>query len=46
MASLARNPTEQALKGLGEKLGSNSDKGSEEKKSVINKALDLFKKKK
>lgn len=45
MASLARNAAEQALKGLGEKLGSDS-KGSEEKKSVINKALDLFKKKK
>lgn len=44
MASLARNAAEQALKGLGEKLGSDS-KGSEEKKSVINKALDLFKKK-
>lgn len=45
MASLARNAAEQALKGLGEKLGSDS-KDSEEKKSVINKALDLFKKKK
>lgn len=45
MASLARNAAEQALKGLGERLGSDS-KGSEEKKSVINKALDLFKKKK
>lgn len=45
MASLARNAAEQALKGLGEKLG-NDSKGSEEKKSVINKALDLFKKKK
>ena len=45
MASLARNAAEQALKGLGEKLGSDS-KSSEEKKSVINKALDLFKKKK
>lgn len=45
MASLARNAAEQALKGLGEKLGSDS-KGSEEKQSVINKALDLFKKKK
>lgn len=45
MASLARNAAEQALKGLSEKLGSDS-KGSEEKKSVINKALDLFKKKK
>lgn len=45
MASLARNAAKQALKGLGEKLGSDS-KGSEEKKSVINKALDLFKKKK
>lgn len=45
MASLARNAAEQALKGLGEKLGSDS-KGSEKKKSVINKALDLFKKKK
>lgn len=45
MASLARNAAEQALKGLGEKLGSDF-KGSEEKKSVINKALDLFKKKK
>lgn len=45
MASLARNAAEQALKGLGEKLGSDS-KGSEEKKSVINKALDLFKRKK
>lgn len=45
MASLARNAAEQALKGLDEKLGSDS-KGSEEKKSVINKALDLFKKKK
>jgi hypothetical protein len=45
MASLARNAAEQALKGLGEKLG-NDSKGSEKKKSVINKALDLFKKKK
>ena len=45
MASLARNAAEQALKGLGEKLG-NDSKSSEEKKSVINKALDLFKKKK
>ena len=45
MASLARNAAEQALKGLGEKLGNDSN-GSEEKKSVINKALDLFKKKK
>lgn len=45
MASFARNAAEQALKGLGEKLDSDS-KGSEEKKSVINKALDLFKKKK
>lgn len=45
MASLARNAAEQALKGLGEKLDSDS-KGSEEKKSVINKTLDLFKKKK
>lgn len=45
MASLARNAAEQALKGLGDKLGSDS-KDSEEKKSVINKALDLFKKKK
>ena len=45
MASLARNAAEQALKALSEKLGSDS-KGSEEKKSVINKALDLFKKKK
>ncbi len=45
MASLARNAAEQALKGLGEKLGSDS-KGSEEKQSVIDKALDLFKKKK
>lgn len=45
MASLARNVAEQALKGLGEKLG-NDSKGSEKKKSVINKALDLFKKKK
>lgn len=45
MASLAKNAAEQALKGLGERLGSDS-KGSEEKKSVINKALDLFKKKK
>lgn len=45
MASLARNAAEQALKGLGEKLG-NYSKGSEKKKSVINKALDLFKKKK
>lgn len=45
MASLARNAAEQALKGLGEKLG-NDSKDSEEKKSVINKALDLFKKKK
>ena len=43
MASLARNAAEQALKGLGEKLG-NDSKGSEKKKSVINKALDLFKK--
>lgn len=42
MASLARNAAEQALKGLGEKLG-NDSKGSEKKKSVINKALDLFK---
>lgn len=45
MASLARNAAEQALKGLGEKLG-NDSKGSEKKKSVINKALDLFKRKK
>lgn len=45
MASLARNAAEQALKGLGEKLG-NDSKSSEKKKSVINKALDLFKKKK
>lgn len=45
MASLTRNAAEQALKGLGEKLG-NDSKGSEKKKSVINKALDLFKKKK
>ena len=45
MASLARNAAEQALKGLGEKLG-NDSKGSEKKKSMINKALDLFKKKK
>lgn len=45
MASLARNAAEQALKGLGEKLG-NDSKGSEKKKSVINKALDLVKKKK
>lgn len=45
MASLARNAAEQALKGLGEKLG-NDSKGSEKKKSVINKALDLYKKKK
>lgn len=45
MASLARNAAEQALKGLGEKLG-NDSKGSGKKKSVINKALDLFKKKK
>lgn len=45
MASLARNAAEQALKGLGEKLG-NDSKGSEKKKSVINKALDLFRKKK
>lgn len=45
MASLARNAAEQALKGLGEKLG-NDSKGSEKKESVINKALDLFKKKK
>ena len=45
MASLARNAAEQALKGLGEKLGRDS-KGSEGKKPVINKALDLFKKKK
>lgn len=45
MASLARNAAEQALKGLSEKLG-NDSKGSEKKKSVINKALDLFKKKK
>lgn len=45
MASLARSAAEQALKGLGEKLG-NDSKGSEKKKSVINKALDLFKKKK
>lgn len=45
MASLTRNAAEQALKGLGEKLG-NDSKGSEKKKSVINKALDLFKRKK
>lgn len=45
MASLARNAAEQALKGLGEKLG-NDSKSSEKKKSMINKALDLFKKKK
>lgn len=45
MASLAKNAAEQALKGLGEKLNGNSD-GSGEKKSVLDKALDLFKKKK
>lgn len=45
MASLAKNAAGQVLKGLGEKLNGNSD-GSEEKKSVLDKALDLFKKKK
>lgn len=45
MASLAKNAAEQVLKGLGEKLNGNSD-GSGEKKSVLDKALDLFKKKK
>lgn len=45
MASLAKNAAEQALKELGEKLNGNSD-GSGEKKSVLDKALDLFKKKK
>ena len=45
MASLAKNAAEQALKGI---IGNQSDEGEEsgEKKSVLDKALDLFKKKK
>lgn len=44
MASLAKNAAEQALKGI---VGSGSEEGeSKEKKSVIDKALNLFKKKK
>ena len=44
MASLAKNAAEQALKGI---VGNDSKEGeSEEKESVIDKALNLFKKKK
>lgn len=49
MESLAKNIAEQALKGLGDKLNKGSDdssKGSEKKGNIIDKALDLFKKKK
>ncbi len=45
MASLAKNAAEQALKGI---IGDKSDESekSGEKKSILDKALDLFKKKK
>lgn len=45
MASLAKNAAEQALKGL---VKGNDENGEEtkEKESVIDKALNLFKKKK
>lgn len=49
MESLAKNIAEQALKGLGDKLNKGSDessKDSEKKGNIIDKALDLFKKKK
>ena len=46
MASLARNAAEQALKGPYYMTCDQDDVWLEKKKSVINKALDLFKKKK
>lgn len=49
MESLAKNIAEQALKGLGDQLNKGSDKssdGSDKKGNIIDKALDLFKKKK
>lgn len=45
MESLAKNAVEQVLKGLGKDENA-SEEGTEEKKSVIDKALNLFKKKK
>lgn len=46
MESLAKNLAEQALQGLGEQLNKDSSDGSEKKENIIDKALDLFKKKK
>ena len=46
MASLAKNAAEQALKGIIGEDQSDEGKESGEKKSVLDKALDLFKKKK